>query len=134
MEVGASTLGVAARVNLTVGCAIGDTTLGDLGRTLRASGGFCGSGAGGIEGLYMGAGGSCWRGVLVGQCAAVWRSGGVTVGMVCGSSHQLKRSRRVDIAWSWALLVVDGELVKALEIASRLWTMVSASVTVGMVR
>ncbi len=36
MEVGASTLGDAARVNLTVGCAISDATLGDVGRTLGA--------------------------------------------------------------------------------------------------
>ncbi len=34
MEVGASTLGDAARVNLTLGCAIGDATLGDVGPTL----------------------------------------------------------------------------------------------------
>ncbi len=35
-----------------------------------------------------GGGGSCWRGVLVGQCAAVvWRIGGVTVVLVRGSSH-----------------------------------------------
>jgi hypothetical protein len=36
MEVRASTLGDVARVNLTVGCAMGDATLGDVGRTLRA--------------------------------------------------------------------------------------------------
>jgi hypothetical protein len=79
----------------------------------------------------MGVGGSCWRGVLVGQCAAVvWRIGGVTVGLVHGSSHQLKRLRRVDIAWSWVLLVVEGALVMALEIVSRLWTVVLAGVTV----
>ncbi len=34
MEVGASTLGDAARVTLTLGCAMGDATLGDVGRTL----------------------------------------------------------------------------------------------------
>ncbi len=34
MEVGASTLGDAARVNLTVGCTMGDATLGDAGGTL----------------------------------------------------------------------------------------------------
>jgi hypothetical protein len=54
--------------------------------------------------------------------------------MVHGSSHQLKKSRRVEIAWSWALLVVEGALEIALEMASRLWTMVLAGVTVGMVR
>jgi hypothetical protein len=48
MGVGASTLGVVARVNLTVGCAMDDTTLGDVGCTLGTLGGFCGSGAGGI--------------------------------------------------------------------------------------
>jgi hypothetical protein len=31
MEVGASTLGDAARVNSTVGCTIGDATHGDVG-------------------------------------------------------------------------------------------------------
>jgi hypothetical protein len=36
MEVGASTLGDAARVNLTLGCMMGDATLGDVGRTLGA--------------------------------------------------------------------------------------------------
>jgi hypothetical protein len=34
IEVGASTLGDAARVNLTLGCGMGDATLGDVGRTL----------------------------------------------------------------------------------------------------
>ncbi len=83
----------------------------------------------------MGVGGSCWRGVLVGQCAAVvCRIDAVTVVLVRSSSHQLKRLRRVDIAWSWALLVVEGALVMALEMASRLRTMVLAGVTVGMVR
>jgi hypothetical protein len=52
--VGASNLGVGARVNLTVDCAMGDTTLGDVGCTLGTLGGFCGSGAGGIGGLWMG--------------------------------------------------------------------------------
>ncbi len=37
MEVGASTLGDAVRVNLTVGCTMGDATLGDVERTLGAS-------------------------------------------------------------------------------------------------
>jgi hypothetical protein len=79
-------LGVAAWVNLTVGCAMGDATLGDVGHTLGALGYFCGSGAGGIGGLWMGeveglpvccvgVGRSCWRKVLVGQSAAVWRRG-----------------------------------------------------------
>jgi hypothetical protein len=54
--------------------------------------------------------------------------------MVCDSSHHLKRLQRVDIAWSWALLVVKGASVMVLEMASRLWTMVSADVTVRMVR
>jgi hypothetical protein len=48
--------------------------------------------------MWMGVGGSCWRGVHVGQCAVVWRSGRVTVEMVRGSSHRLKRSWRVEIA------------------------------------
>jgi hypothetical protein len=87
MEVGASTLGDAARGNSTVGCMMGDATLGEVGCTLGALGGFCGKGAGGIEGLWMGVGGSCWRGVLVGQCAVVGKSGRVTMGMVSGSSH-----------------------------------------------
>ncbi len=51
---GASNLGVAARVDVIFGCAMGDATLGDVGRTLGVLGGFCGSGAGGIEGLWMG--------------------------------------------------------------------------------
>jgi hypothetical protein len=46
MEFRFSTLGDAARVNLPLGCGMG--------------------GAGGIEGLWMGVGGSCWRGVIVG--------------------------------------------------------------------
>jgi hypothetical protein len=71
IEVGAFTLGDAVRVNLTVGCTIGDATLGDVGCTLGALQGCCGWGAGGIEGLWMGVEGSCWIGVLVGQCAAV---------------------------------------------------------------
>ncbi len=36
MEVGAATLGDAAGVNLTLGCAVGDATLGDVERTLGA--------------------------------------------------------------------------------------------------
>jgi hypothetical protein len=36
LEVGAPTLGDAARVNSTLGCAIGDATLGDVGCTLEA--------------------------------------------------------------------------------------------------
>jgi hypothetical protein len=56
----------------------------------------------------MGVGGSCWRGVLVGQCAVVRRIGGVTVVLVLGPSHQLKRLRRVDIAWIWASFVACG--------------------------
>ncbi len=70
-------------------------------------------------------------GVLIGQCAVVWRIGGV---LVHGSSHQLKRMRRVEIAWSWASLVVEEALVMVLEMVSRLWTMVLAGVTAGMVR
>jgi hypothetical protein len=34
MEVGVSTLGDVARVNLTLGCGTGDATLGDVGCTL----------------------------------------------------------------------------------------------------
>jgi hypothetical protein len=80
----------------------------------------------------MEVGGFCWRGVLVGQCAAVvWRIGRV---LVRGSPHQLKRLRRVEIAWSWVSLVVEGALMMVLEMASRLWTMVLAGVTAGMVR
>ncbi len=37
MEVGASTLGDASRVNSTLGCVMGDATLGDVGCTLGAS-------------------------------------------------------------------------------------------------
>ncbi len=37
MGVGACTLGDAARVNLALGCAMGDAILGDVGRTLGAS-------------------------------------------------------------------------------------------------
>jgi hypothetical protein len=37
MEVGASTLGDAARVNMTLACRMGDATLGDAGRTLGVS-------------------------------------------------------------------------------------------------
>jgi hypothetical protein len=37
METGVSTLGDATRVNLTLGCRMGDATLGDVGRTLRVS-------------------------------------------------------------------------------------------------
>jgi hypothetical protein len=36
MGVGASTLVDAARVNLTLGCTMGDATLGDVGHTLGA--------------------------------------------------------------------------------------------------
>jgi hypothetical protein len=54
MGVGASTLEVAARVNLTVSCAMGDATLGEVGCTLGTLGGFCGSGSGGIGGLWIG--------------------------------------------------------------------------------
>jgi hypothetical protein len=46
----------------------------------------------------MGVGGNCWRGMLVGRCAVVWRIGGVTVVIVRDFSHRLKRSWRVDIA------------------------------------
>ena len=35
MEVGASTLGDAARVNLTLGCVMGDANLGDRGSPLE---------------------------------------------------------------------------------------------------
>ena len=82
----------------------------------------------------MEVGGSCWRGVLVDQCVVVRQIGGVMVVMVRGSSNQLKRSRRVEIAWSWVSLVVEEALVMALEMASRLWTMVLAGVMVRMVR
>ncbi len=51
-----------------------------------------------------------------------------------GSSHQLKRSWRVKIASSCALLVVGGALVTTLKLALRLCTRVLAGVTVGMVR
>jgi hypothetical protein len=37
MEAGASTLGDAARVYLTLGCGMGDAALGDVGRTLEES-------------------------------------------------------------------------------------------------
>jgi hypothetical protein len=37
MEEGVFTLGDAARVNLTLSCAMGDATLGDVGPTLGAS-------------------------------------------------------------------------------------------------
>ncbi len=37
MEVGASTHGVVPRMNLIFGCAMGDATLGDVGRTLGGS-------------------------------------------------------------------------------------------------
>jgi hypothetical protein len=36
MEVGVSTLGDAARGNLTLGCVMDDASLGDVGRTLGA--------------------------------------------------------------------------------------------------
>jgi hypothetical protein len=42
IRVGASTLGVAMKVNLTFSCAMGDATLGDVGHTLGALGGLCG--------------------------------------------------------------------------------------------
>ncbi len=35
MAVGASTLGDGARVNLTLGCAMGEATLGDVGAPLE---------------------------------------------------------------------------------------------------
>jgi hypothetical protein len=66
MGVGASTLGDAARVNLTLGCVMGDATRGYVGCTLGALQGCCGCGAGGIDGQWMGVGGSCWGGVFVG--------------------------------------------------------------------
>jgi hypothetical protein len=37
MEFGFSTLGDAARVNLTLGCGMGDATLGDVGRNCGVS-------------------------------------------------------------------------------------------------
>jgi hypothetical protein len=76
----------------------------------------------------------CWSGVLVGQIAGGWRFTGVVVAGMHGSSHQQKRSQRVDIAYSLVSLVVEEALLMALETASRLWTMVLAGVTVGMVR
>ncbi len=90
MKVGASILGVAARVNSIFGC---DATLGDVGRTLGALGGLCGGVSGGKGGLWIGeAVGSlvycirgkkgCWSGVLVSQNAAVWRCGKVAVAIV----------------------------------------------------
>jgi hypothetical protein len=51
-----------------------------------------------------------------------------------GSSHQLKRFWRVEIACSCTSLVLEGSFVMALEMVSRLWTMVLTSVTVRMVR
>jgi hypothetical protein len=53
MEVGAFTLGVAVRVNLTFGCAVGEATHGNVGGTLEASRDLCGSVAGGKGGLWM---------------------------------------------------------------------------------
>jgi hypothetical protein len=107
MEVGASTLGVAVRVKLTFGCAMGAANLGEMGRTLGALGDLCGSVAGEKGGLWMGeavglpvcrVGGEkgCWVGVLVGQYVAVWRCGGVAAAMVHGSSHQLKVAKNED--------------------------------------
>jgi hypothetical protein len=53
IEMGASTLGVAARVNLTFGCAVGDATLGDVGCTLGALGCLRGNVARGKRGLWV---------------------------------------------------------------------------------
>jgi hypothetical protein len=64
MEVGASTLGVAAKVNSTVGCAMSDATLGDVGHTLGVLRGLCGIGAGGIEGLCVCVSWSLVKGVV----------------------------------------------------------------------
>ncbi len=55
-------------------------------------------------------------------------------GAVWGAFHWLKRSQRVKIACSCASLVVKGVLAMASVIASRLWTMVSVGVTIGMMR
>jgi hypothetical protein len=58
--------------------------------------------------------------MLVSQSAVVGRCGGVVLMIGCGSSHQLKRLQRVEIVCSWALLVVEGALLMALEMVSRL--------------
>jgi hypothetical protein len=82
MEVDASTNGVAVRVNLTFGCAMGNATFGDVGHTIVALGGLCGILAeedkglcpGKVVGLpvyHIGGGKGCCSGVLVGQNAAV---------------------------------------------------------------
>ena len=73
MEVGASTLGDAARVNLTVGCAMGDATLGDVGRNCGVSSGCFGCRAGGIEGTWMGVGENAGEECML---ANVWWFGG----------------------------------------------------------
>jgi hypothetical protein len=54
MEVGAPTLGIGVRMNLTFGCMMGDATLGNVGRTLGALRGLCGSIAGREGGLWLG--------------------------------------------------------------------------------
>jgi hypothetical protein len=107
IEVGASTLGVAARVNLTFGCVIGDATLGDVGPTLGALGIFCGSGAGEKGGLLigevvvclsvaLGGGGrllkwsACWP-----KCGRmeVWRSGSGNGAWLLPSTEEVMESR-----------------------------------------
>jgi hypothetical protein len=66
----------------------------------------------------------------------LWGSdgGGFAVVETHGASHWLKRSHRVEIACSCASLVVEGILVMALEMVSRLWIIVSSGVMVRMVR
>jgi hypothetical protein len=75
MEVDDATLGAAARMNLTFGCAMGDAIIGDVGCTLGDSEGLCGLvvgrkwslGMGEAVGLLLvsfGGWKSCWSGVL----------------------------------------------------------------------
>ena len=155
MGVGDSTLGAGVRVKLTFGCAMGAATLGAGGRlkltllgvwhTLGSPGGRpglrfgrrrwvgLGETVGSAVGSRAGARKGCGEGGFGDQIVGGGRGGGGG-GFICGASHWLKRSRRVEIACSCASLVVEGVLEMALVMASRLWTMVSAGVTVGMVR
>ncbi len=66
MEVGASTLGAGMRANLTFGCAMGDTTFGDVGRLKLTFLGVC-STLGDLGGL----------GVLAAEDKGAWGWGAV---------------------------------------------------------
>jgi hypothetical protein len=74
MEVGTTTLGAAVRVNWTFGCAMGDTTLGDVGRVKLTFLGVVSTlgDLGGVGGMIAGGKGARgWRQRLVFQVVSL---------------------------------------------------------------